>query len=115
MIEEIICNYLISRNLLEGDRVYLEVPVNPPAEYIVIEKTSSGMHNKIRNAMIAVQSISRNRLVTAASINEAVIEAMEEFAQNSEEIYSCTLNTDYNFTDPKTREYRYQAVFNLYY
>lgn len=116
MIEAIICDYLISQDLdLVGSHVYLEVPVEPPSEYILIEKTASGTQNKICSAMIAVQSISGSRLYTAAQINQSVIDAMEMFADNSDKIYSCKLNSDYNYTDPDTKEYRYQAVFNVYY
>lgn len=116
MIEATVCEYLIHQNLpLIGGHVYLEVPVHPESEYIVIEKTASGEQNKIRSAMIAVQSISETGLYTAAQMNESVIEVMSNFADNSAEIYSCKLNSDYNFTDPETKEYRYQAVFNIYY
>lgn len=116
MIEEIIMNYLISQNIdMVWDHVYMEVPVHPPSEYIVIEKTASGSHNKIRNAMIAVRSISKSRLFNAAQINQWLIDAMDVFAERSDKIYSCRLNSDYNFTDPDTKEYRYQAVFNINY
>lgn len=116
MIETVVCEYLISQQLDKvGDHVYMETPVHPPSEYIVIEKTASGVTNKIRNAMIAVQSISGSRKEYAGQINEAVVEAMDIFAEKSDKIYSCKLNTDYDFTDPDTKKYRYQAVFNLYY
>lgn len=116
MIEKTVLDYLISRDLDGiGSNVYLEVPVNPPARYIVLEKTSSGSVNRIRSAMIAIQSICSDSLYAAAQTNEAVIEAMETLADQSDQVYSCRLNSDYNFTDPDTREYRYQAVFNIYY
>ena len=116
MIETIILDYLISQNLaLIGNHVYMEVPDDPPSEYILIEKTASGGENKIRSAMIAIQSISQTRLYTAMEINQSVLEAMDIFAANSDKIYSCKLNSDYNFTNPETKEYRYQAVFNIYY
>ena len=44
-----------------------------------------------------------------------VVEAMEAMAETVDGVYSCKLNSDYNFTNTETREYRYQAVFNLYY
>lgn len=116
MIEAIVLNYLIGCGINGvGSNVFAEVPVNPPTEYIVIEKTASGEDNKIHSAMIAVQSYSKTSLLTAASINKAVVDAMEVMAETVAEVYSSKLNTDYNFTDPDTKEYRYQAVFNLYY
>ena len=116
MIEKTVLDYLIGQDLDGiGRNIFLEVPVNPPARYIVLEKTASGAANKIRSAMIAVQSICSDSLYTAAQVNEAVIEAMEMLAEHSDQVYSCRLNSDYNFTDPDTKEYRYQAVFNIYY
>ena len=116
MIEAIVLNYLIGCGINGvGSNDFAEVPVNPPSEYIVIEKTASGEANKIHSAMIAVQSYSKTSLLTAASINKAVVDAMEVMAETVAEVYSSKLNTDYNFTDPDTKEYRYQAVFNLYY
>ena len=116
MIEAIVLNYLIGCGINGvGSNVFAEVPVNPPSEYIVIEKTASGESNKIHSAMIAVQSYSKTSLLTAASLNKAVVDAMEVMAETVAEVYSSKLNTDYNFTDPDTKEYRYQAVFNLYY
>lgn len=114
MIESIVLNYLIGCNF-DGirDNVFAEVPVNPPTEYIVIEKTAGGESDKIHSAMIAIQSYSRTSLLTAAQINMAVVDAMEVMAETVAEVYSAKLNSDYNFTDPETREYRYQAVFNL--
>ena len=116
MIETTVQDYLISRELAGiGDNVFLEVPEDPPQEYILIEKTGSGKENRIDRAMIAVQSVSRSRLINAIKTNDRVKEAMDEFADRSDAIYSCSLNGDYNWTNTQTKEYRYQAVFNLYY
>lgn len=116
IIEATVKNYLISQNPADiGNNVYMEVPADPPAKYVVIEKTASGEQNKIRSAMIAVQSISRHSLYEAAVLNEAIREALENFADDSNEIYACKLNSDYNFTNAETKEYRYQAVYNIYY
>lgn len=116
MIETIVREYLIRSDIEKiGKNVFLETPEDAPQEYIVIEKTASGDADRIESAMIAVQSISKKRLLNAASINEAVKECMKAFAEESNEIYSCRLNSDYNFTNTSTKEYRYQAVFNLYF
>lgn len=116
MIEATVLNYLIGCDINGiGSNVFAEVPVNPPTEYIVIEKTAGGETDKIHSAMIAIQSYSKTSLLTAAQINKAVVDAMEVMAETVAEIYSSKLNTDYNFTDPDTKEYRYQAVFNLYF
>lgn len=114
MIEVIILKYLLSKGLSVGEHVYAEVPENPPAKYIIIEKTGSSRDNYINQAMIAVQSYSKESLLEAMSINDEVLTAMDEIAE-LDEIFSCKLNSDYNFTNTATKEYRYQAVFNIYY
>ena len=116
MIEKIVLDYLLNLNLDGiGRNVYLEVPKDVPERYIVIEKTGSWRENMIDNASFAVQSISANSLLEAAQTNWDVKQAMQEFAFNSPDIYSCKLDTDYNFTNPLTHEYRYQAVYNINY
>lgn len=111
MIELIILNYLT--NALVSIPVYVTEPENPPECYIKIEKTGSGARNWIRTATIAVQSYGTSML-DAATLNERVVEAMLA-VPSLDEISRCELNSDYNFTDPETRRFRYQAVFDLTY
>lgn len=116
MIEVTTLKYLISKNITGiGGNVYAEVPENPPAEYILIQKMGSGEINRIDRAMILVQSISKYSLLSAMEIDDLVKKAMAEFANESNKIYSCKLNSDYNNTNTETKEYRYNAVFNIYY
>lgn len=117
MIELIIKNYLETKDLSVGDRIYAETPEDPPDVYIVIEKTGSGRENRIDRAMIAIQSIGKKgkaSLLDVMKLNEEVRKAMDEIIEIPE-IFRCELNSDYNFTNPQTKEYRYQAVFNVYY
>lgn len=116
MIETIVRDYLISQDIAGvGNNIKFQVPDNPPSEYIIIQKTGSGRTDRINRAMIAIQSISRTNYKTAATINCAVIEAMFVMADNCPDIYRCELNSDGDFTDTDTKEFRYQAVFNLFY
>ena len=114
MIEITIRNYLLGLNLSVGQNIFLETPEKPPEEYILVEKTGSGKTNHINQAMIAIKSISKKRLYRAMFINEEVKSAMENIIY-AEDIFRCELNSDYNFTNTTTKEYRYQAVFNLFY
>lgn len=114
MIESIIIDYLLEAGLSVGNEVYAEKPVDPPDEYVLIEKTGSGRSDLLDRAMVAIQSISKTSLLRAAQINEEVKAAMYVIIER-DEIFSCSLNSDYNFTNEKTKEYRYQAVFNLFY
>ena len=115
MIEKTIIEYLISANIDGvGDNVFVAVPVNPPAEYIVIERTGGSITNQIDGATVAIQSISKNSMLRAIEINEAVKSEMF-LLPYSAHAFSVRLNSDYNFTNTETKEYRYQAVFEIRY
>lgn len=110
MIEEIVKNHLVS---CLGIPVVLERPENPPAEYVLIEKTGSGRQDHINTAVIAAQSYAGS-MYLAAALNERTKAAMDRLAELPV-IGKSALNSDYNFTDPDTKEYRYQAVYDLVY
>ena len=115
MIEKIVMDYLISANIDGvGGNVKVTVPVNPPDEYIIIEKTGSNEENVIEEATMAIQSYSKKSMLRAIEINEAVKTAMREMPWSTD-VFSVKLNSDYNFTDTETKEYRYQAVYNITY
>lgn len=109
MIEETVLNHLSGRLTFP---VYLETPEILPEEYVLIEKTGSSNENFIITSTFAIQSISRNRLYNAARMNELVIEAMKDLILDNS-ITRCKLDSDYNFTDPETKSYRYQAVYDI--
>lgn len=111
MIELIVKTYLES--VLSGIPVYMTEPEEPPVCYIKIEKTGSGVRNWIRSATVAIQSYGSS-MQEAATLDERVVQAMLQ-SPSQDEISRCELIGDYNFTDPKTRRFRYQAVFDLTY
>ncbi len=109
MIEKTILDYL-TENLPVP--VVMEVPEPPaPKRYIVVEKTGSFMSNLIPTAMIAVQSCAES-LYEAARLNEAVKSTLPGIVTHPL-VGACRLDTDYNFTDPESKTYRYQAVFRI--
>lgn len=110
MIEAVVRNYLESA----GFQAYMETPVRPEEEYLLIEKTGSGRQNQIETATIAVQCISKKSLFRSAQMCEQMIEVMNDFSR-LDEIFSCKLVSDYNYTNTATKEYRYQAIFTLSY
>ncbi|MCB5934494.1 hypothetical protein LI012_06455 [Caldibacillus thermoamylovorans] len=110
MIEIIILNHLKSK-LTEP--VSLEKPSAQTGNYVVFEKTSSGKSNHLTSATIAFQSYGKT-LYEAAELNERVKSAVESLIE-LDEIRGITLNSDYNFTDTTTKEYRYQAVYDIRY
>lgn len=109
MIEKIVLDYLSS---IVDVPVYMEVPEkNIPKKYILIEKIGSSMTNHIYNASIAIQSYA-DSLLEAAYLNDEVIKAMLDIV-TLKEVSASNLNSDYNFTDTSTKQYRYQALFDL--
>lgn len=118
MIEKIVLDYLV--NKMDVD-VKMEVPSNPPAEYVIIEKTGSSAENHVFHATIVIQCYS-NTLYKAALLNEKVKFAMIGDGTNSfgiigevVDVSKCELNADYNATDTQNKKYRYQAVYDLVY
>lgn len=116
MIELTVLEYLKS---VLSVPVSMEKPTNEAlAEYVVIERTGGGQTNHINTAVFVIQSYS-DTLYDAAVLNEMVIKAMigdgvETYGITAAaDVSRCDLNSSYNFTDVTTKQYRYQAVFDL--
>ena len=107
MIEAIIRDYL---QKMVGVPVYAVVPKTVPKRYYVIEKTGGGLTNRVRDAMITVQSYAES-MAAASAMNDYIIDVM--VSADTPEIASVRLNSDYNYTDPTTKQFRYQAVFDV--
>lgn len=108
MIEQTICNYL-SQKL--DCQVLPEKPKRPFGRMAFVERTG-GNGRFLRETTIAIQSYG-NSMYEAAELNEEVIKYMNEIIE-LDEITRVDLNQNYNFTDTNTKEYRYQAVFDIY-
>lgn len=105
MIVKTLLDYL-SEELDIG--VYMEAPTET-SNYIILDQTGSSRANKITTTTIAVQSYGAT-LYDAMVLNERVKIAMDGFAQLGQ-IASVKLDTDYNFTNTATKQYRWQAVY----
>ena len=90
--------------------VYLEHEKSMPKEYIMIEKTGGSSRNFISSSTLAIQSIS-STMAKASKLNEKVKALLLLNVPKS--VSSCKLNSDYNFTDIETKQYRYQAVYDI--
>lgn len=108
MIEKIVLDHLT--NKLDVP-CYMEEPVAKPDEYVVIERTGSGVSNHIRTSHFSIQSYSKT-LFGAASLNEQVEKAMDSLIEE-DEVTRSHLNSSSNFTDPTTKRYRYQCSYDL--
>lgn len=108
MIELLVLNYLKG----EGFQAFMEMPKNTPSfPFVLIEKTGSSKYNRIETSTLVIQSYGQT-LYDAALLNEQIKNAMED-AVTVDEITQVSLNSDYNFTDTKTKRYRYQSVFDI--
>lgn len=110
MIEKIVLDYL--KEHIECP-VLMEQPKTKPTTFVLLEKTSGGRENCLNEATIAIQSYS-DTLLKAAELNETVKSNMLNIIE-LKKIARCSLDSDYNFTDDTTKQYRYQAVFDFTY
>lgn len=108
MIEKTILDHLSERLDV---KVYMEEPEKPPKSYVILEKVGSSQLNLINTASFAIQSYGPSML-QAATLNVEVKAAMADLVIHSD-VISCKPQTDYNFTDPTTKRYRYQALYDI--
>lgn len=109
MIETALIKYLNDKLNVEA---YAEYPEIAPAQFVLMEKTGSGLTNKLSRATVALQSYA-DTLLDAMKLNEKVKEVMDNLPWELDSITRSKLNSDYNFTDTSTRKYRYQAVYDI--
>lgn len=109
MIEKVVYDFLSEKAPVN---VYMERPEVNPAEYCLIEKTGSTTADRLTTSTIAVQSYGRT-LYEAAALNAEIIELMLTLPLYSGEVSGVKLNSDGNFTNPATKEHRYQAAFTI--
>lgn len=109
MIETIILDALAEALTVP---VYMEAPLDKPPRYVLLEKTGNRREDRLDTAIFAVQSIAAT-LLAAAELNETVKAAMDQLPYVTKEIFSAKLNSDGNFTDTRTKERRYQAVYQI--
>lgn len=118
MIEVTVLNYL--KSVLTGVTVLMELPEVPSADYptfpeklVVIELIGRSVTDRIQDASIALQSYGTS-LYNAAALDEQVRAAMDAIP-GSTDVAGAHLASNYNFTDPETKRYRYQSVYELYF
>lgn len=109
---------MIEKKILDYMSAALSYPValerdGLTGRFLLIQKTGSSRTNFIDRATFAFQSYDAT-LYKAAEFNEMVKTAVFSLISH-DDISAVKLVTDYNFTDPTTKEYRYQAIFDIYY
>lgn len=107
-IVQLLIGYLSEQ--LEGVFVGVEAP-KQITNYVLIDQTGSNTRNHITTTTIAVQSYGAS-LNNAILLNGEVKSLMAGFVAESE-VASVRLETDYNFTNTETKQYRWQAVYQI--
>jgi hypothetical protein len=107
---------MIIKTLIDflGDELPFYVGVVAPREtagYVLLDQTGSRNYNHITTTTIAIQSYGAT-LLDAINMNEQVKEAMEKLTELNE-VSAVRLDTDYNFTNTATKQYRWQAVYEI--
>lgn len=88
--------------------VYTEQPEQLTG-YILLDQTGSSRKDFIVTTTIAIQSYG-DSLYNAMLLNEALKEAMVDF-QAEPNVTRVELQTDYNYTNTASKQYRWQAVY----
>ena len=105
---------IVIKQFLDGHLsvpAFLERPKKLPERYVLFEKTGSGENNYLPSSTFAFQSYGPS-MYEAAVLNDEVKEVVKSMIV-LDEMSTIKLNSDYNFTDTTTKEYRYQAVFDI--
>ena len=110
MIETVIKDFLDGHLSVPS---FLEHQEDMPERYVLFEKLGSSKSNYLTSATFAFQSYAES-MFEAAKLNEEVKVAVENLITLNE-IGGISLNSDYNYTDSQTKQYRYQAVFDIKY
>lgn len=135
-IEEVLLDHLNSMQFMElvmptGDRLiiqgesvlsvpqgtvspvpcYGERPQKPPQTYVVLDKTGGTETNFIERTTIAFQTVAPTK-AEASFLNDRVKEAIYT-ADTLPGVSAVSLISDGDFTNPTTKTYRYQTVFEI--
>lgn len=110
-IEEIVLNRMMSKLSVP---CYMEEPAQNTADsFVLIERSGGSLVNTARRCSITVQSYARSKY-EACALNEEAKEAMFSLMELNS-IGGVVLNSDSDFTDTRTKRYRYQTLFELTY
>ena len=92
--------------------VFLMLPTNKPKKFISFERIGGNYDNMLKSSTFAIQSWGES-LFDVATLNEEIKDYLNEFTEN-EKVSKVKINSDYNFTDTRTKKYRYQIVAEIW-
>lgn len=105
MIEQIVLNFMAERLPVP---VSMELPADPPEQFVVLKKGDSSRENFVDTSMFVADSYA-DSLFHAAQLNERVIAAFDDLT-DLDLVSSSTRGGDYAFPDTYNKKYRYQAI-----
>lgn len=118
MIEKTVLDYL--SEALSPVPVLMELPEVPSADYpefpealVIIERVGASRENHVNCVSLAFQSYS-STLYGAAALDENVKAAIDAITILPT-IGGVYLASNYNHTDTRTKRYRYQCVYDIYF
>lgn len=109
-IEELVINYLLESNV--STDVYAEVPLDPPDKYVLVQRSSGNYQNEIRHIGLYTEVRCRTSKLEAAQLHEDVVAAMRSM-RDSAPVFRSELVSDYDAAMTSTKEYRFQALWEI--
>ena len=110
-IEETVISYLAGAGIANG-KIYAEVPLDPDEKYVLVQRSSGSYQNQIRHIGLYTEVRCRTSKLEAAQLHEEVIAVMREI-RNSTPIFRCEMISDYDAMMTETKEYRFQALWEI--
>lgn len=108
MIESIIIYYLNNMAELSAP-AYAEIQKESPKEFFIVENTGTSLKDHIETTTLAVRSYAQS--MERAAVMAYEIDAVLQNIIELDEIAGVKRNSISNFTDPNTKQYRYQGVY----
>ncbi|MBQ9027401.1 MAG: hypothetical protein IJ110_01410 [Lachnospiraceae bacterium] len=107
MIEKVIRDYLEAKLDVP---VYMNRPADPPDQYVLVMRTGGG-GTHLYTSTFALQSIAPT-LFEAVSLDDLVRTAMDAGSELPE-ISRTRLTNCYDYTNPATKQPRYQSIYEV--
>lgn len=103
---------VVARKLMgaTGVKAFLEVPPDPPSEFITVEQTG-GATGALSRASLAIQAWAETRK-RAREIASAVCDAVRDLDEEPN-IFGPAVESVYRFPDPDSRMARYQVAASI--
>lgn len=108
-VEERVIEYL--NNQLKPTPCYAEYPEEEKkAPFICIERTGQSITNHVARTTLAIQCIS-STMLGAIELSETAKRTL--YGMEEDENVSMIFRNSYNHTDPTSKFYRYQLIFEV--